>query len=74
MALAVLAGRRTACGAAPSSGAAMPAGSSSCLIAARRPIIGDPGASTATRTWLRLLTGTLIGLISVVNAGAAVRW
>jgi hypothetical protein len=36
-------------------------------------IIGDPGRIDRDSTWLRALTGTLIGLISVVNASAAVR-
>jgi hypothetical protein len=36
-------------------------------------IIGDPGRIDRDSTWLRVLTGTTIGLISVVNAAAAVR-
>jgi hypothetical protein len=36
-------------------------------------IIGDPGRIDRDSTWLRLLTGTMIGLISLVNASAAVR-
>jgi hypothetical protein len=36
-------------------------------------IIGDPGRIDRDATWLRVLTGTLIGLISAVNASAAVR-
>jgi hypothetical protein len=36
-------------------------------------IIGDPGRIDRDSTWLRVLTGTLIGLISAVNAVAAVR-
>ena len=36
-------------------------------------IVGDPGRIDRDSTWLRVLTGTLIGLISLVNAGAAVR-
>jgi len=36
-------------------------------------IIGDPGRIDRDSTSLRLLTGTLIGVISVVNAVAAVR-
>jgi hypothetical protein len=36
-------------------------------------IIGDPGRIDRDSTWLRALTGTLIGLISAVNASAAVR-
>ena len=36
-------------------------------------IIGDPGRIDRDSTWLRVLTGSLIGLISAVNASAAVR-
>ena len=36
-------------------------------------VIGDPGRIDRDSTWLRVLTGTLIGLISAVNATAAVR-
>ncbi len=36
-------------------------------------IIGDPGRIDRDSTWLRVLTGTLIGLITVVNAIAAAR-
>jgi hypothetical protein len=36
-------------------------------------IVGDPGRIDRDSTWLRAATGTLIGLISVVNATAAVR-
>jgi hypothetical protein len=36
-------------------------------------IIGDPGRIDRDKTWLRVLTGSLIGLITVVNAVAAVR-
>jgi hypothetical protein len=36
-------------------------------------IIGDPGRIDRDSTWLRVLTGTMIGLISLVNAAAAVR-
>jgi hypothetical protein len=36
-------------------------------------VIGDPGRIDRDAAWLRLLTGTLIGLISAVNASAAVR-
>ena len=36
-------------------------------------IIGDPGRIDHDSTWLRVMTGTLIGLISAVNAVAAVR-
>ena len=36
-------------------------------------VIGDPGRIDRDSRWLRVLTGTLIGLISAVNAAAAVR-
>jgi hypothetical protein len=36
-------------------------------------IIGDPGRIDRDSAWLRAVTGTLIGVISVVNASAAVR-
>jgi uncharacterized membrane protein len=36
-------------------------------------IAGDPGRIDRDVPWLRLLTGMLIGVISVVNAGSAVR-
>jgi len=36
-------------------------------------IIGDPGRIDRDKTWLRALTGSLIGLITIVNAVAAVR-
>jgi len=36
-------------------------------------IIGDPGRIDRDSTWMRVMTGTLIGLISAVNAAAAVR-
>jgi len=36
-------------------------------------IIGDPGRIDRDSTWLRVMTGTLIGLISAVNAVAAAR-
>ncbi|HEY1332412.1 MAG TPA: hypothetical protein VGH10_13200 [Actinomycetota bacterium] len=36
-------------------------------------IIGDPGRIDREKTWLRVLTGTLIGVITVVNGGSAVR-
>jgi hypothetical protein len=36
-------------------------------------VIGDPGRIDRDSAWLRAGTGTLIGLISVVNASAAVR-
>jgi hypothetical protein len=36
-------------------------------------VIGDPGRIDRDYTWLRVLTGSLIGLISAVNATAAVR-
>jgi hypothetical protein len=43
------------------------------LILLAAMIIGDPGRIDRDSTWLRVLTGTLIGLISAVNASAAVR-
>jgi hypothetical protein len=36
-------------------------------------IIGDPGRIDRDRPWLHNLTSVVIGLISVANAGAAVR-
>jgi len=36
-------------------------------------VIGDPGKIDRQSAWLRVLTGTLIGLISLVNAAAVVR-
>jgi hypothetical protein len=36
-------------------------------------IIGDPGRIDRDATWMRVLTGTLIGLITVANATAAIR-
>jgi hypothetical protein len=36
-------------------------------------IVGDPGRIDRDSAWLRVMTGTLIGLISAVNAAAAVR-
>ena len=36
-------------------------------------VIGDPGRIDRDSTWLRIMTGTLIGLISAVNAAAAIR-
>jgi hypothetical protein len=36
-------------------------------------VIGDPGRIDRDSRWLRALTGTLIGVISAVNASAAVR-
>jgi hypothetical protein len=36
-------------------------------------VLGDPGRIDRDSTWLRIMTGTLIGLISAVNATAAVR-
>jgi hypothetical protein len=41
------------------------------LIAAL--IIGDPGRIDRQRTWLRVLTGVLLGVITLVNAGSSVR-
>jgi hypothetical protein len=36
-------------------------------------VVGDPGRIDRDSTWLRVMTVSLIGLISVVNATAAVR-
>jgi hypothetical protein len=36
-------------------------------------VIGDPGRIDRDSTWLRVMTGTLIGVISAVNVVAAVR-
>jgi uncharacterized membrane protein len=36
-------------------------------------IIGDPGRIDRQRTWMRVLTGVLIGVITLVNAGSSVR-
>ena len=36
-------------------------------------VIGDPGRIDRDSTWMRVMTGTLIGLISAVNAAAAIR-
>jgi hypothetical protein len=36
-------------------------------------VVGDPGRIDRDSTWLRVLTGTLIGVISAVNAAAAIR-
>src|SRR5215469_18698840 len=36
-------------------------------------IVGDPGRIDRQKTWLRVLTGVLIGVITVVNAGSSVR-
>jgi hypothetical protein len=36
-------------------------------------VIGDPGRIDRQKTWLRVLTGTLIGLITVVNGASSVR-
>jgi len=36
-------------------------------------VLGDPGRIDRDSTWLRAMTGTLIGVISLVNATAAVR-
>ena len=33
-------------------------------------VIGDPGRIDRDSAWLRVMTGTLIGLISVVNVAA----
>jgi hypothetical protein len=36
-------------------------------------IAGDPGRIDRDTRWLRILTGSLIGLITVVNAGSSIR-
>ena len=36
-------------------------------------ILGDPGRIDREKTWLRVLTGTLIALITIVNGGSAIR-
>jgi uncharacterized membrane protein len=36
-------------------------------------VVGDPGRIDRDSTWLRVATGTLIGVISLVNATAVVR-
>ena len=36
-------------------------------------IVGDPGRIDRQARWLRLVTGSLIGLITIVNAGSSVR-
>ena len=36
-------------------------------------IVGDPGRIDRQARWLRVVTGSLIGLITVVNAGSSVR-
>ena len=37
-------------------------------------IVGDPGRIDRDSRWLRALTGTLIGVISAVNASARFAW
>ncbi len=36
-------------------------------------MVGDPGRIDRERTWLRVLTGMLIGLITFVNGGSSIR-
>jgi hypothetical protein len=36
-------------------------------------MVGDPGRIDRQKTWLRVLTGTLIGIISFANAASAIR-
>jgi len=43
------------------------------LVAIAALILGDPGRIDRQKTWLRVLTGVLIGLITVVNAGSSIR-
>jgi hypothetical protein len=37
-------------------------------------IVGDPGRIDRQKTWLRVLTGVLIGVITVINAGHRFGW
>lgn len=48
---------------------------SSCALAGliAALILGDPGRIDRQRTWLRVLTGVLIGVITIVNGGSSVR-
>ena len=75
MALAVLAagGLRAALPAQLRSGDARWAFIAILVVLLAVLIIGDPGRIDRDSTWLRVMTGTLIGLISAVNAVAAVR-
>jgi hypothetical protein len=36
-------------------------------------MIGDPGRIDRQKTWLRVMTGTLIGLITLANGGSSIR-
>jgi len=36
-------------------------------------IVGDPGRIDRQATWLRVMTGSLIGLITLVNGGSSIR-
>ncbi len=36
-------------------------------------MIGDPGRIDRQKTWLRVLTGTLIGIITLANGGSSIR-
>ena len=36
-------------------------------------IVGDPGRIDRQKTWLRVLTGVLIGVITFVNVGSSIR-
>ena len=75
MALAVLAagGLRAALPAQLRSGDARWAFIAILVVLLAVLIIGDPGRIDRDSTWLRVMTGTLIGVISAVNAVAAVR-
>jgi len=75
MALAVLAagGLRAALPAQLRSGDARWAFIAILVVLLAVLIIGDPGRIDRDSAWLRVMTGTLIGLISAVNAVAAVR-
>jgi hypothetical protein len=36
-------------------------------------VIGDPGRIDRQKTWLRVMTGVLIGLITIVNGGSSIK-
>jgi hypothetical protein len=75
MALAVLAtaGLRAALPSALRNGDARWAFGAVLVVLLGVLIIGDPGRIDRDSTWLRVMTGTLIGVISAVNAAAAIR-
>ena len=43
------------------------------VVAIAALILGDPGRIDRQKTWLRVVTGVLIGLITIVNAGSSIR-